>query len=235
MQGLQAAFALLTCLPVRAVASGQSEAAGWFPLVGLAVGGVTAAALWFGGLVDPWLGAWLAVFVWLSVTGFLHADGLADLADGLVAAHGDKTRLLAVMKDPHVGSFGALALILLVAGKLVALMLLSTQGAWLAVFLIPAWTRWGAWLWMRSLSPLTQGMAALYQSAHGLRMGIFWLAALATASMFLASVLVFAPLVIGCWLLFLRQKLGGMNGDAIGAGIEVCEVVLLLLVMINGV
>ncbi|MBP9916473.1 MAG: adenosylcobinamide-GDP ribazoletransferase, partial [Thiobacillaceae bacterium] len=87
MRGLILAIQFLTRLPTpRVVDFRPEELAGgvvWFPLVGGLVGGLVAAAVWLGGLLDPWLGALLGLAVWVAVTGALHLDGLADLADAL--------------------------------------------------------------------------------------------------------------------------------------------------------
>jgi len=96
------------------------------------------------------------------VTGGLHLDGLADVADALGAAHRDRSRLLAVMKDPHLGSFGVLTLIAAVSGKLVLLMLVAKQHHEWALLLVPAWARLGVLAW-QTLPPLTaNGLAEAF-------------------------------------------------------------------------
>ena len=108
--------------------------------------------------VEPWLAAALTLLLWVWLTGALHLDGLADLADGLGAAHRDPARFLAVLKDPHVGSFGVVALVMALLLKLVGLMLAARHGLspW-ALLLLPAWARFGALWWSVSLPPLASG------------------------------------------------------------------------------
>src|SRR3546814_16737660 len=81
----------------------------WFPAVGLIVGALVAGAGWAGARIDPWTGALAALILWVAVTGALHLDGLGDIADGSGAAHKDRERLLAVLGDPHAGSFAVVA------------------------------------------------------------------------------------------------------------------------------
>ena len=88
----------------------------WFPLVGLLIGVLLCGLLWPLAQLDVWLAAWFGLLFWLLVTGGLHLDGLADLSDALGASHRDPERLLAVMKDPHLGSFGVLSLCVLLSG-----------------------------------------------------------------------------------------------------------------------
>src|SRR3546814_16984540 len=93
----------------------------WFPAVGLIVGALVAGAGWAGARIDPWTGALAALILWVAVTGALHLDGLGDIADGSGAAHKDRERLLAVLGDPHAGSFAVVAISLQLIATLVLL------------------------------------------------------------------------------------------------------------------
>ena len=62
---------------------------------------------------------------------------------------------------------------------------------------------------------------------------LLWVALLVAASLWLSPRLLAAPLLIAAWGLFLRRKLGGQCGDALGAGIEVTELGLLLALAIH--
>ncbi len=235
MRSLILAFQLLTRLPMPTLrdvgAGGQRQAAGWFPLVGLVVGALVALPLTL--VSDPRLAALLALVVWVWVTGGLHLDGLADLVDALGAAHGDRERFLEVLADPHVGSFGVMALVLQLIAKFVLLWLLAeTNAGWLIVLLIitltAAWARLGALIWSQTLSPLKTGLASSFSWPGGRWISLSWLMALLAASVAFAPALMLAPLVLLAWWGFLRQRLGGMSGDCLGAGIEGVESLLLL-------
>lgn len=106
-------------------------AAPWFPVVGAAVGAVGGGLLALVGLLPgagpSGVAAALALIATLVATGALHEDGLADVADGL-GVSGDRTRRLAVMRDPRNGSFGVLALIAWFAVGWSALRGLGTGG-----------------------------------------------------------------------------------------------------------
>ena len=125
------AVQFLTRLPTPQVDAFEptalSRASTFFPAVGLLVGLLLMLILWGGSLVDPWVGAVLALAAWTFITGALHLDGLSDLADALGAAHGDETRFHEVLKDPHIGTFGVVTLIVQLAAKLVLLMLLAER------------------------------------------------------------------------------------------------------------
>lgn len=116
----------LTRIPVFSIEySGHSSLAGacWaFPLVGACVGVAAAFALWIAngfGLASQ-LAALLAVASMILLTGALHEDGLADTADGF-GLGGDVEKRLAAMRDPRIGVFGMVALIVVFAVRWTAL------------------------------------------------------------------------------------------------------------------
>ncbi len=234
MRGLILALQFLTRLPTPALADFKPDdlarAAIWFPLVGLLLGALIAAAVWLGARVDPWLGALLGLLAWVGLTGALHLDGLADLADALGAAHGNKDRLLTVLADPHVGVFGVTALVAQLLSKLVLLMLLAQTGTFWPLVLIPAWARLGPLLWTR-LPSIKPGMGERFAWRVG-NPGIgLWLLALAAASLPSPALLTASLLLLG-WRAYLRARLGGMTGDALGAGVEWVESGLLLVLVL---
>lgn len=83
-----------------------------WPLVGWLTGGVMAAILYFGSMVMPFLVAVIvAVVVRMLVTGALHEDGLADFLDGFGGGGRDRQRILDIMKDSRIGTYGVLGLV----------------------------------------------------------------------------------------------------------------------------
>lgn len=233
MRGFLLALQFLTRLPVPALpfeAADLARSAAWFPAVGLILGGLVAGAAWLGGRVDPWLGALLALVVWVWATGGLHLDGLADLFDALGAAHRDRERFLTVLADPHLGAFGAMALVLQIVAKLVLLMLALRQGAWWALVLIPAWARLGALWWSQSLPPVKPGLGERFAWRGAAWATWLWLAVLAGLSL-VSPALLAVPLLLLGWRAFLKARVGGMTGDCLGAGVEVTEALALLLLV----
>lgn len=84
----------------------------FWPLTGWLTGGLMAASLYIGSLYLPYIiSVLLAIVVRLLITGALHEDGLADFFDGFGGGT-DRGRILAIMKDSHIGTFGVLGLIL---------------------------------------------------------------------------------------------------------------------------
>ena len=84
----------------------------FWPLAGWLTGGAMAATLYFGSMVLPHAVAVIAaIAVRLLITGALHEDGLADFLDGF-GGGGNRERILAIMKDSHIGTYGVLGLII---------------------------------------------------------------------------------------------------------------------------
>ena len=85
----------------------------YWPLTGWLTGGAMAATLYFGSLVLPYAVAiLLAIAVRLLITGALHEDGLADFLDGFGGGGSDRERILTIMKDSHIGTYGVVGLLL---------------------------------------------------------------------------------------------------------------------------
>lgn len=98
-------------------------ASAWaFPFVGMATGAIGWAVLQ-GCLaleLTPTLAALLALATMTWVTGALHEDGLADFADGIGGGR-DRDHRLEIMRDSRIGSYGVVALVLMIGMKAAAL------------------------------------------------------------------------------------------------------------------
>jgi adenosylcobinamide-GDP ribazoletransferase len=224
------AFGFLTRIPVPASAADADLASAlpWFPLAGMAIGLLLSSAAAAGLQIDPWLGALAALLAWVGITGALHLDGLADLADALGAAHKDSAGLLRVMKDPHVGAFAVTAIAAQLLVKLVALRLYLESFSFFALVAVPMVARVGPLYWARFLPALGTGLAKRLSAGATLFPILLWTAAIgclgAAFPWLLGGLIVFA-----LWALYLKYRVGGISGDGYGAGIEISESVLLLL------
>ena len=116
-QRIWAAFIFFTRLPFWRIyqppqACYRTVVEHW-PLVGWLTGGIMALILWFGPAIMPYSITVLAAIISrVLITGALHEDGLADFFDGFGGGGNDRERILAIMKDSHIGTYGVLALIL---------------------------------------------------------------------------------------------------------------------------
>ena len=90
----------------------------WWPLTGWLTSGVMAAILYFGSQLSMMhyeLCILLAIIARILITGALHEDGLADFFDGFGGGGTNRERILTIMKDSHIGTYGMLSLILYLA------------------------------------------------------------------------------------------------------------------------
>jgi len=235
MRNLRTAFGLLTTLPVGLPENwlpGDSGRAGvWYPLVGMVIGGL----VWLVWRVlnlcfPPFMAGALTLLVWVVITGGLHLDGLADCCDGLLSSAMPERRL-EIMKDPHLGAFGGIGLILTLLVKAVALSLLPSSSGW-GIILAAVISRW--FILPASLLPLANpdGMGADFVS--GLRRGaIFVTAILPLGLAFLLGLpglfAVLAALAAAVAVLGLAwNRIKGVTGDVFGMLVEVTEGVVLL-------
>ena len=235
MKSFVLALQFLTRLPtprVRADGEAFARSMRWFPAVGLVIGVLVTAAAWAGAHVDLWTGGLVALVAWVAVTGALHLDGLSDLADASGAAHKDRERLLAVLADPHVGSFGAVAIGLQLIAKLVLLHALIERDMLVGLILIPFAARIGPLVWTRWLPSLHDGLASRFRAVVRPSDLAIWLVLL-TASAWFAPAILVAPILIAGWVWWLRQRIGGISGDGHGAGIELVETGLLLALLVG--
>lgn len=236
MSGLLTALAFLTRLPVgrRAPDTKQvGHSAGWFPAIGILLGliyGVAAA------LLRPHLSAApvavLLVALDAALTGALHFDGLADSADGF---GGGKTRedVLRIMRDHCLGSYGSLALILLVGLKAIAYMILLEGEGWpRPIVLTPVLGRWSMLLLTATLpyaretaSPIG-GMGKLALLWGSLTMAAAVVAAGVWRGWIAAAAGLVVTIIFG---FYCRRRIGGITGDTLGANLELCESVALLV------
>lgn len=117
-------IAFLTRLPMGDVGHGRklADAAWAFPVAGVIVGAFGAAAVQVDGMLGlpVWVGSLLAIALMCLVTGALHEDGLADVADGF-GGGAVRTRKLEIMRDSRIGSYGVLALVFSVGLRVAAL------------------------------------------------------------------------------------------------------------------
>lgn len=213
-----------------------------WPLTGWLTGGVMAATLYFGSMVLPHaIAVLLAIAVRLLMTGALHEDGLADFFDGFGGGGNNRERILTIMKDSHIGTYGVLGLVvyeLLLAAALLsvpsnvaALMILaadtfSKMVTSQLILMMPyarreeeakaktVYRKFSAWA---GVSLAIQGLPAMMFFIW--MMGLDW------------QVMIFIPAVVfyGLYLLIWR-KLHGYTGDCCGAVCLLVELTVYLVV-----
>lgn len=210
----------------------------FFPLVGLILG---VCLLLVNFLLSPYLSISLLNIILLALlvflTGGIHLDGLMDVADGLGGGN-NKDKVLAIMRDSRVGSFGVLSAVFLVLIKLEALNSIEPESKWAALILMPVVARWGQ-VFLSYISPFARKDGLGRCAIEGLNNPtlIFALISALIISWFTAgltglSIMAIVSLFTFVWSRVFIMRLGGITGDIIGALSELLEVLVLLIFVV---
>ena len=232
----------MTTLPIKLPdewsVGDSGRAAVWYPLVGLVIGALTWLA-WKGTTVafPPLVASIITLVVWVALTGGLHLDGLADCCDGLLVS-APVERRLEIMKDPHVGAFGVIGLILVLLLKAAALASLTSAFSF-SILLAASLARWcillaGSFPLAR---PSGSGMGADFMSGFR-RSFIYWGAIIPLIAAVLLGIRGALSVVAGIGaalsvLFFSKSRIGGVTGDVFGTVVEVVEIIVLLTFLVG--
>ena len=245
---MSAFFSALTFLtPVRVPQSwtggerGLRRAPVFFPIIGVAIGGVAAAVTFGLDHILPGLVATVIVVLWLvGSSAGLHMDGLADTADGLLSSR-PRERVLEIMRDSHIGSMGVLAVVGVLLLKVASLTYVPGPDRWRLVFLAPIAGRC-ALLLVMSVFPYARkegGLGTIFcvQGGKAALLAVWAGVVLFAAGWLLASYegLVIAGVSLAGSLLlgwYVHRRIGGYTGDTLGATSELVEVLPFLVAVI---
>lgn len=233
-EDLCGAFQFLTRIPLpttRFEADSLSRSVKFFPIVGLVVGSGAALLqkLLMPHLIRP-LTALVVLTYLVLITGALHEDGLADVADGFGGGW-NKERVLAILKDSRIGSYGATALILSLLGRYLLLASLPLEHFTAYVISAHVLCRWSSLPLSYFLPP------ARDKDGQGARIAsLTTVPSLVVGSIFSFAIVIFAlhraaimpilatlvAVVLTGWLYY--KKIDGITGDCFGATNQIAEV-----------
>lgn len=234
MRRFLAALMFFTRLPLHKIVDVPSEyfkrVVELWPFVGWITGGVTSLALYGCAHIFPYtVAVVLTLLVRVLLTGALHEDGLADFCDGFGGGTSHE-RILAIMKDSHIGTYGVLGLILyffimVSAWSTIPLMILCP-----AIIAGDAWSKFCAAQIINFL-PYARKAEESKSGTIYERFGVWaWIlaaiggilpCALLPALMWIACI---PPVLVAAMLILLMKKrIGGYTGDCCGACFLLCE------------
>ena len=214
----------------------------YWPLTGWLTGGLTVLTLWVGCWYLPYIIAiLLAIAVRLLVTGALHEDGLADFLDGFGGGGSDRERILAIMKDSHIGTYGVIGLSLYLLLLTATLYSMTPEMASLAILAVTPYARmvtaqmvmmmpyarreeeakagivYRKMEWRAGIGLAIQGLLPL--------VAFLWLTEMAW------EMVLFIPCVVLYFLyLLIWSKLRGYTGDCCGAVCLIMELTTMLVI-----
>ncbi len=244
-----AALRFLTRLPVPAWVGHSSEqlnhAARYFTLVGAIVGAIGGGVTWAAAQALPGnIALLLGMAATLLATGAFHEDGFSDSVDGFGGGW-EKLRILEIMKDSRVGSFGAIAITMILLTKFVALQQLlprlKLDGLVAALIAAHALSRLASTSLLCLLDyvredelakskPLARKLSMAEWSCAAV-FGLAPLGVLLALDVAPAKVLIALALVVATTFYarrYLLKHLGGYTGDCLGATQQVAEIAVYL-------
>ena len=218
----------------------MNQSTRYFPLIGWIVGAAGAAVLYWSSFVfSPFIAAVLSVVATVLITGAFHEDGFADMCDGFGGGW-TKARILDIMKDSRLGTYGAVGLLLLIGLKVAATVQLITllPPAMLAMVIVLSHV-------LSRLAAVTVIYTHAYSRADASSKVKPVAKRLATRDLLIATafvlplflvlgrpvfLLVIVPVYLGKIYLaaFFQRWIDGYTGDCLGAVQQVTEVVTLL-------
>ncbi|HET8719968.1 MAG TPA: adenosylcobinamide-GDP ribazoletransferase [Candidatus Nitrosotenuis sp.] len=206
-----------------------------FPVVGIAIGIMLGSAAYGLSLfLEPLVVGLLITAGLVLITGVHHLDGLSDFADGLMV-RGTKERKLEVMKDHSIGSAGIVAIVLYVAGAIIALSTIKGFEIFVAIlvaeivakFSMVLLTSLGPSAWEGSNSPFVSSMRDRKKLAIAAAISFGAIAVLQNNVGFLAMG---AGIIITLIILAIsRRSFGGISGDVMGATNEITRLTSFLV------
>ncbi len=248
MKSFLCAVSFLTRFPVSPNSVYKAEDVGrssfYFPLVGAILGGLQLLAVKgfeltgvsFEAGFKPVLAAVLLLIINVLATGALHFDGLADMADGFGGGL-DKENVLRIMRDHVIGTYGGIALTLLIVLKVTAIAsLLENAETQKFLIIAPLLGRW-ATVPLGKFMPYARNSDGLGNSVTDF---VGW-RELCGATLIAAVIIFYLAdwrISLLIWILVMLmtfyiarkclQKIGGVTGDTLGANTEICEALVLL-------
>jgi adenosylcobinamide-GDP ribazoletransferase len=210
----------------------------YFPLVGLFLGLLLLGLDKGLGLAFPlFLSSVIVVVTLVLLSGALHLDGLMDSCDALVLGKSPEERLK-IMRDSHIGSFGAVGGFSILILKCAALTCLTGMERIATLLLMPIMGRWAmTYSIFAHPYPRLSGMGKAFKDEANL--GKLIIATFISLSIgFALTWLVGLGVIASVWVMtavlgsFLQAKFGGLTGDSYGAIAEVSETTVPFVILL---
>jgi adenosylcobinamide-GDP ribazoletransferase len=213
-----------------------NSATRWFPFIGWIVGGIGAAAFYGLQFVFPAnLAILLSMIATIFITGAFHEDGFADFCDGFGGGY-TKEKILTIMKDSRIGTYGSIGLVGMLAAKylslssidvkLIPLMLVAAHALSRLMPVLVIFTSEYARADLESKSKPIGEKGKTTDLLIAIFFGLFWLAFLPLVfSAFIVPMLLIVTVI---FRKYITGKLDGYTGDCLGALQQLSEVIFYL-------
>ena len=234
LNDLKVALAFLTRIPINhGPQISLRRSAALFPLVGAFIGLIGGLVFYLSSaILPPLVSASISILVTVAITGAFHLDGLADICDGLIGGWNREERLK-ILKDSRHGTYGVAAISLQLILQVCLLSALSPRDGLFTLIVLHTLSRLVPIFLM--LIPATSGHDGMGASVSreigakeplvGSLITVLLIAPIMGLNFLLLSAILFLTLSI--FALWVIRKIGGMVGDAFGAGEQISETMIL--------
>jgi adenosylcobinamide-GDP ribazoletransferase len=220
-----------------------NKATVYFPVIGWIVAGISGFVFYGASRVfNPEISILLSMVASILTTGAFHEDGFADVCDGFGGGW-TKAKILDIMKDSRVGTYGAVGLILILGLKFFSLEILDNQTLIWSLFVAHSLSRFVALSFIFTLDyvredalskakPIAKKLPIRDLSiAFCLAIIPFVAFLIHEGNFFLLLVFPFLVLVHLYLGYYFKKWIGGYTGDCLGATQQVSEVVIYLVII----
>ncbi len=241
--GLATAFRTLTIFSIWGKESASFVTSlYWFVPVGLTLGAISFLFIY---LLVPFLSplviSSLLVTLMIYSTRAFHLDGLGDMADGFGGGW-TKERVLEIMKDPHIGAFGAISMTLLIVVKVAAIHSLIEASHYFSIIIIMAFSRFFL-VFLATIAPYARKEGGTAHAIVGESkkrhlsvafLQIVFIVFLLYRYEIVKNVIIFLSGLLVFIYIFIKGKkrIGGITGDMLGAACEISEALMLIVAIV---
>lgn len=235
-RGFVAGISFLTRVPVGADVGERDIAASvaWFPVVGAVVGLLSAAVYLLASKAwPPLVASFLAVGASIAITGAFHEDGLGDTADAFGAASTGRDPQ-PVLKDPRMGTFGVVAIVLVIGLRVALVASLAPRTGALALVAAHALARAVSAAAVVSAPSAGSGLGSSYAALAPKWRGVVAVivgVVIASVCIGIAAPVALAVAAVAAMLeaRWAGRTLGGVSGDVLGTIEQTGELITLLV------
>ncbi len=235
MKELLAAITFFTRLPLWRVCHIPTDAfknvVPFWSLTGWLTGGIMAATYMIAEMILPMSVALvLALLSRILLTGALHEDGLADFCDGFGGGRNDRSRIMAIMKDSHIGTYGVIGLIIY---YMMCYMCLLEMPSWLIPAMLicgDTWSKFCASQIVNFLPYARKESEAKNRTVYERMTPGLFCASLAGGALpllllpaELLPAIIFPAITSAFMIRFMKRRIEGYTGDCCGATFLICE------------
>lgn len=209
----------------------------YFPFIGMLIGSISALTYYALSFINKDIASLGGVFAIIAVTGGLHVDGLSDTCDGFFSSR-KRERILEIMKDSRVGTFGVIGIIFDIFSKYVIIKSMDVRLAVIAIILACGTGRLlSSLLFTFGKTARPGGMGDMFTGNNTKVFFLIGAIIFLVLGFFLLGVNFLIALLVSIlfsilFMIYSYKVIGGLTGDVYGACCELGEIIFLLSILV---